>query len=125
MPRVLVVRLTDSKIESRVARYSRAPGYVARLKYREENTPNGQWRMGVFRIVLAETSMPEEQVRALAEKFMERIAEENMAWDDIVSAFMELMDRVAPPYSTPGADVEIHDTGGDYPTVSIDLVYRG
>ena len=129
MPRVLVTRLSTSvkgmSIETRVTNYSRAPGYVARLRYREENAPDGRWRLGVMRVVLAEVEKPMDEVRALVEKFMERIVEENMTWDEIVSAFIELMDRVAPPYSTPGADVEIHDTGGDYPEISIDLVYRG
>ena len=119
---LLVVKLENGKITVEITEIKEEPSYIAKLQYHEQNTPNGQWKSAELRVRVEDNV---ERIKEEAVKLLRRIAEEQLDWVEIVNTFMNFAMSVSEPYSTPGADVEIHDTGGDYPEISIEITYIG
>jgi len=119
---LLVIKLENGKIQVTEETPKETPSYVARLNYYEQNTPNGCWLTCKLAVAVAAKDI--EEVKEMGVRFMERIAEQ-LDWVEIVNAFMDFAMSVAEPYTTPGAEVYIKDTGGDYPEITIDITYIG
>lgn len=108
-----------------VKSYGYTPRYVAKLRYREVNSPEGRWIDMELRLALEHIDKTFAEAESRIRGFLELLREERLDWVEVLISFMDTVTALAPPYTTPGAEVRVMDTGGDYPVTDIQAVYIG
>ena len=147
MSRILVIKF-ENKVFEQSAQASKYPildvkeksygyevRYLARMVYNRRHLPRGSPVLVIERLDLRiNLDHPyAEDPYAAVEELM-KIAEERgkngkPLFGNVFEAmhwFYEVVvKRAAPPYSTPGVNILARDTGGDYPSMLLDVFYYG